>query len=108
MRTPDDVLEEIRSIRSKLMHASQAIADARLNADRADLAADLEFDKAFISAEGPIPVRQGVARAASIDSRDTAFIAAAELERVQKKTRHLEAALTSLQTELKWMRGEGA
>lgn len=108
MRTPDNVLEEIRTVRAQLMRASDAIAKARLNADRTDLEADLEFDKAFMTSDGSIPERQAVARHASQASRDVAFIAASELERVQKKTRHLEAALTSLQTELKWMRGEGA
>lgn len=107
-RTPDDVLAEIRSVRAQLMKASDAIAQKRLAADRTDLSADLAFDKSFMTAEGSIPERQAVARHASQQERDVAFIAAAELERVQKKTRHLEAALTSLQTELKWMRGEGA
>jgi hypothetical protein len=108
MRTPDDVLTEIRTVRAQLMKASDAIAKAKLAADRTDLAADLEFDKAFMTAEGSIPERQAVGRSSSTEVRDVAFIASSELERVQKKTRHLEAALTSLQTELKWMRGEGA
>ena len=108
MRTPDDVLEEIRSVRAKLNQASEAIATSRLKAERADLAADLSFDKAFMVAEGSIPERQAVGRAASAAERDVAFIAAAEFDRVKAKTRHLEASLTSLQTELKWMRGEGA
>lgn len=108
MRTPDDVLNEIRATRVKLDKASEAISKARLNAERADLAADLAFDKAFMVAEGSIPERQAVGRAASAAKRDVAFIAAAEFDRVKAKTRHLEASLTSLQTELKWMRGEGA
>lgn len=95
-------------MRAKLNRASEAIAKARLNAERTDLDADLAADKAFLVSDGSIPERQAVARAASADERDKAFIAAAEFDRVKAKTRHLEAALTSLQTELKWMRGEGA
>lgn len=108
MRTPDDVLNEIRTTRTQLMKASDAISKAKYLADKADLDADLEFDKAFMTAEGSIPERQAVGRALSVSARDEAFIASAEFERVRAKTRHLEASLTSLQTELKWMRGEGA
>lgn len=108
MRTPEDVLTEIRNTRTQLMRASDAIAKAKYLADKSDLNADLEFDKAFMTAEGSIPERQAVGRAVSVAARDEAFIAASEFERVKSKTRHLEASLTSLQTELKWMRGEGA
>lgn len=81
---------------------------AKLDADRSDLLADLAEDKVFMTSEGSIPERQAQARAAGAELRDVAFIKAAELERIQKKMRHLEASLTSLQAELKWMRGEGA
>lgn len=108
MRTPDDVLTEIRTVRAQLMKASDAISKKKYLADKADLDADLQFDKAFMTAEGSIPERQAVGRAVSVASRDEAFVAAAEFERVKAKTRHLEAALVSLQSELRWMRGEGA
>lgn len=108
MPTPDEVLAEIRAIRQQLLRASEAIAKNKYLADKADLDADLEFDKGFMTAEGSIPERQAVGRSRSVAFRDEAFVAAAEFERVKAKTRHLEAALVSLQSELRWMRGEGA
>ena len=108
MRTPEIVANEIVSTRLELLKGSDAIKVAKLDADRSDLLADLAEDKVFMTSEGSIPERQAQARAAGAELRDVAFIKAAELERIQKKMRHLEASLTSLQAELKWMRGEGA
>lgn len=108
MRTPDVVLDEIRRVRSELMKAPTALADKQLAAERADLTADLAFDKTFMVTEGSIPERQAAARAASQAERDQAFIASAEWNRVKAKVKAWEAALVSLQAELKWMREEGA
>lgn len=108
MRTPDDLLVEIRAVRTKLGESPKALEEARLEAERTDLAADVAFDKAMLTAEGPVADRQAVARIASQAERDVAFIAQAKFDRVRAYIRFLEAALVSLQVELKWLRGEGA
>lgn len=107
-RTPDVVLAEIHAVRAELSKAPGALYDAELKAERAEDAAQLAMDKALLTAEGSIPEKQALARIASAELRDAAFIARAELNRVKTKTRGLEAGLMSLQSELKWLREEGA
>jgi hypothetical protein len=107
-RTPEDVLVEIRGIRVELSKAPNALYEAELKAERAEDAAQLALDKALLLAEGSIPEKQAQARVQSQEIRDESFIARAELNRVKTKTRGLESALMSLQSELKWMREEGA
>lgn len=107
MRTPDDVLREIHSVRAELSKAPAALYEAELKAERAEDAAQMMTDKALLTAEGSIPEKQALARIASADARDAAFISRAELNRVKTKTRGLESGLMSLQSELKWMREEG-
>jgi hypothetical protein len=108
IRTPDDVLHDIRQTRTDLLRGSNALRDAEIAAQRADLAADLEFDAAFMVATGTLDERKAHARDLSQQERDRAFIAIAEHNRVKAKLRHLESALVSLQAELKWMKDEGA
>jgi hypothetical protein len=107
-RTPDDVLTELRWTRTELMKGSDALKEAELNAERAEEAAQLAFDKVLMTAEGSIPDKQALARAASTEERDVAFIARAEYNRVKSKIRGWETSLVSYQAELKWMRDEGA
>lgn len=107
-RTPDQVLLEIHGVRAELSRAPGALYDAELKAERAEDAAQLALDKALLLAEGSIPEKQAHARIASAEARDAAFIARAELNRIKTKTRGLESALMSLQSELKWLREEGA
>lgn len=106
--TPDHVLSDIRQVRFDLLRGSSLLAETELAAERAEMVADLAADKAFMTAEGSIPVREGIGREASQGERDLAFIARAEHNRVKAKLRHLESALVSLQAELKWMRESGA
>lgn len=108
VRTPDAILNEIRATRNELHRGPDALRDAELAAERAEEAAQLAFDKAFMTAEGSIPERQGVARAASVTERDQAFVARAAFNRARAKIRALEASLVSLQAELRWAREEGA
>lgn len=107
-RTPDEVLTEIRSARSTLELGSDKLYAAELAAERAEDAAQLALDKALLTAEGSIPEKQAHARIASSAERDLAFIAKAEWNRVKAKIRALESAMMSLQSELKWMKDEGA
>lgn len=107
-RTPETVLAEIHSLRSALGKAPDAQYEAELKAERAEDAAQLALDKALLLAEGSVPEKQAQARIASQVERDAAFIARAELNRIKTKTRGLESGLMTLQSELKWLREEGA
>ena len=106
-RTPDHVLSEIRATRKLMLAGSSSLKDAEIAANRADLAADLAFDRAFMTATGTLDERKAVAREKSQAERDAAFIAIAEHSRVKAKLRHVESALMSLSSELKWMKEEG-
>lgn len=107
-RTPDVVALDIRTARGELQKGSDALYAAEMKAERATDAAKLAEDKALLTAEGSIPEKQAHARIASADLRDEAFIARAEFNRVKTKIRTLETSLMTLQSELKWMREEGA
>ena len=107
-RTPDVILEEILATRRELMRGPDAVAELEVAAERAEDAAQLAFDAALMSVEGSIPEKQALARLASQDARDQAFVARAAFNRARSKTRGLEASLVSLQAELKWAREAGA
>lgn len=102
------ILSEIVQARTSLERGSDALFEAELAAERAEDAAQLAFDKVLMQSEGSIPEKQAQARAASVDERDAGFVARATYNRVRAKIRALEAALVSLQAELKWARNEGA
>lgn len=106
--TPSEVLDMIRRTRAELLRGADYLQEAELAAERAEDAAQLAFDKVLMQVDGSIPERQAQARAASVEERDAGFIARATYNRVKTKIRALEASLVSLQTELKWMREEGA
>ena len=107
-RTPDDVLSEIFNTRHDLTRGADALFASELTAERAEDAAQLAFDRTFMTAEGSIPERQAAARGSSVVERDAAFIARAEHNRIRSKIRALEATLVSLQSELKWAKEAGA
>lgn len=107
-RTPDDVLNEIRTARGVLEQGSSKLYESELAAERAEDAAQLAFDRELLTADGSVPEKQAQARLASAAERDQAFIARAELNRVKSKIRALEQTMMSLQSELRWMRDEGA
>ena len=107
-RTPDQILAEIATARHQLERGSDALYEAELAAERAEDAAQLAFDKVLMTADGSIPEKQAQARSASVTERDEGFVARATYNRVRAKIRALEAALMSLQAELKWAREAGA
>ena len=108
VRTPDDLLAEIAQLRNELMRGSAALYEAELKAERAEDAAQLALDAAYLNAEGNIEDRKSVARGASASEQDAAFVARAELNRIKSKIKALESSLMSLQSELKWAREAGA
>ena len=107
-RTPDHVLADIRTTRAELLRGSSAIYDAETKAEALDLETQAAEDSAFLTAEGSVEARKAVARAAAMESEYAARIARAEFNRVKVKIRALESALVSLQSELRWLRDEGA
>ena len=107
-RTPDHILDEIRATRGDLLRGPDAVRDLEVAAERAEDAAQLAFDAVLMQAEGSIPEKQAQARAGSVEERDAAFIARAQYNRARAKIRGLEAALVSLQAELRYAREMGA
>ena len=108
MRTPDEVVDDIRKTRGELLRGSSAIYDAETAAELAELAAQKAEDLAFINGEGSVELRKAAARLAAEEATTEAVIARAGHNRVKTKIRGLESALVSLQAELKWMKEEGA
>lgn len=108
VRVPDQILSEIVQTRHELMRGSDALYGAELAAERADDAAQLASDRVYMTAEGSIEDRKAAGRAASQVERDAAFVARAEHNRIRSKIRAMEAALVSLQAELKWAKEAGA
>lgn len=107
-RTPDVILAEIVSVRSELARGADALYEVEVAAERAEDAAQAAFDKILMQVDGSIPEKQAQARAASQEERDAGFVARAQYNRVRTKIRTLEAALVSLQAELRWAREVGA
>lgn len=107
-RTPDQILGEIYQVRTELLRGGSELERAELAAERAELAAQLEADKILMQVSGSIPEKQAQARSVTADERDAAFVARAAHSRVRAHIRALEAALVSLQAELKWSREAGA
>ena len=101
MSTPDTILAEIRATRLELLRGPESLEVAELEAERLRFAAQLAFDKILMQVDGSIPEKQAQARAGSVVEQDAAFVASAVLSRVKVKIRVLEAALVSLQSELK-------
>ena len=108
MRTPDEVVDDIRTTRAELLRGSSAIYDAETAAELAELAAQHREDVIFLETEGSVEARKAAARVGAEEATTAAVIARAALNRVKTKIRGLESALVSLQAELKWMKEEGA
>ena len=108
MRTPDDVLDDIRKTRHELVRGSSAIYTAEVKAETADLAAQKAEDIAFLSGEGSVDARKAQARIAAETELLERAVTRAEWNRVKTKIRALESALMSYQAELKYMQAEGA
>ncbi len=107
-RTPDVVLDDLRGVRREIARGSDFLFDAEVKAENAELAAQKAEDLAFFANEGSVDARKAAARLAAESELTQALVARAEYNRVKAKIKALELEQTSLQTELKYMVGEGA
>jgi hypothetical protein len=104
----DEIRELMFQIRLELRRAPDAVRDAELDAERADLEADRVFDSALLAAVGNVEERKAQARLAAADARAAAVIARAVFNRAKTKLRALETEMMMLQSVLKSVQLEGA
>jgi hypothetical protein len=107
-RTPDVVLDDLRMVRGGISRGPDKLYDAEVNAETLELAAQKAEDVAFFMNEGSVDARKAAARLAAEAELTAAVVARAEYNRVRAKIKALELEQMSLQTELKYMVGEGA
>jgi hypothetical protein len=99
--TPDQVISELRQIRSESAKGVEALYAAEVKFAELDRAADVAEAKALINAQGTVVDRQAVAKVATAEARLAADVAKAEWNRVKAKIRLLESQQMSLQSEAK-------
>jgi hypothetical protein len=99
IRTPDDIINELVSIREQAERGSKYLYEAEVKAAKLALEAETIEATALISADGNVAHKQAIAKIKSAEARLEADIAKAEYQRVKTKLRHLELAQSSLQTQ---------
>ncbi len=104
---PADVIRELASIREQSAKGVALLADAEKKAITLDLEAERQEMLAFLDAQGTVADRQAVSKLKSIETREAAELAKAEVQRIKTKLRHLSEALNATQTagkmiELQW------
>lgn len=106
--TPDDIRLELAEVGRELAKAANAIHDLEVCAERAELKAQSDMDKKYMTADGSIEDRKAIAREAALESRDGAVIARSGYNRARLKAKHLEIANMRLMATLKSIQSEGA
>jgi len=106
--TPEDIRLELAQVGRELSKAADAIQVLEVAAERAELQAQSDMDKTYLTAEGSIEDRKAVAREKALLSRDAAFVARAGYNRARAKAKHLELSQMRLMATLKSIQAEGA
>jgi hypothetical protein len=106
--TPEDIRLELSQVGRELSKAADAIQVLEIEAERAELKAQSDMDKVYMTAEGSIEDRKALAREKSLTSRDAAFVARAGYNRAKAKSKHLELSQMRLMATLKSVQLEGA
>lgn len=106
--TPDAIRLELAQVGRELSKAADAILQLEVEAERAELKAQSDMDKTYLTAEGSIEDRKAVARERALLSRDGAVIARAAYNRARSKAKHLELSQMRLMATLKSIQAEGA
>jgi hypothetical protein len=105
---PDDIRQEILKCRAELLRGPDAVRDAEIPAELADLDADAAFDRALLSATGSVEEKKATARLAADSLRRDAVMTRAAYNRVKVKVKQLESEMFALQAVLKSIQIEGA
>ena len=106
--TPDEIRLELTQVGRELYKASDAIEKLEVAAERAEMLAQSEMDKTFLTAEGNIEEKKALAREKALQSRDGAVIARASYNRARAKAKGLELQQMRLMATLKSIMNEGA
>lgn len=106
--TPDEIRLELTQVGRELYRAADAIQKLEVEAERAELQAQSEMDKTYLTAEGSIEDRKALARERALVARDGAVVARASYNRARAKAKGLELQQMRLMATLKSIMAEGA
>lgn len=106
--SPDEIRLELTQVGRELYKAADAIQLLEVEAERAEMKAQSEMDKTYLTAEGSIEDRKAVAREKALTARDGAVIARASYNRARAKAKGLELQQMRLMATLKSIMAEGA
>lgn len=106
--TPEDIRFELTQVGRELYKAANAIELLEVDAERAELMAQSEMDKVYLTAEGSIEDRKALAREKAREARDKAVITRASYNRARAKAKGLELQQMRLMATLKSIMAEGA
>ena len=106
--TPEDIRFELAQVGRELSKAADAIQQLEIEAERAELKAQSEMDRVYLTADGNIEDRRALAREKALEVRDLAVIARASFNRAKTKAKHLELQQMRLMATLKSVQAEGA
>ena len=106
--TPEEIRFELTQVGRELYKAADAIQVLEVEAERAELLAQSEMDKTYLTAEGSIEDRKALARERALESRDNAVIRRAAYNRARAKAKGLELQQMRLMATLKSIQAEGA
>lgn len=106
--TPEEVRYQLAQVGREQSKAHDAIEKLELAAERAELEAQSDLDRAYLTAQGNIEDRKAFAREQSLESRDAAVIARASYNRAKMKAKFLESETMRLMAVLKSIQLEGA
>lgn len=106
--TPEEIRFELTQVGRELYKAADAIQQLEVEAERAELLAQSEMDKVYLTAEGSIEDRKALARERAVEARDKAVIARASYNRARAKAKGLELQQMRLMATLKNIQLEGA
>lgn len=105
---PDAIRVELAQVGRELSKAALAIYELEVSAERAEIVAQSEMDKTYLTAEGSVEDRKAVARERALSARDAAVVARAGYNRARTKAKHLELEQMRLMATLKSVQAEGA
>lgn len=106
--TPEEIRLQLAQIGREQSKAHDAIERLEVAAERAELEAQSEMDKTYLTAEGSIEDRKALAREKALQVRDAAVVARAAYNRARAKAKFLESETMRLMATLKSIQAEGA
>ena len=106
--TPEEIRLQLAQVGREQSKAHDAIERLEIAAERAEIIAQSEMDKTYLTSEGSIEDRKAFAREKSLVDRDAAVIARAAYNRAKMKAKYLDSETMRLMATLKSIQAEGA